>query len=461
MKTIQAVARYFPEQCGGIQIRLSETTPLLKRQGIESKIIAPHAAPEAKSYRHKGIEVYRYPAFPTVKPEPNHGEFIHGGFEQFGQWLRSQEADIYHQHQWTADCGLPHLRLAKSLGLSTIVSIRLPQAICQRHTLMEQGKTACDGKIDVLRCSRCCDPITDSFPDAIVEKISQIPLKVFETLPLPNSVYGLPTTEKTKGKWLRPFATPAFVAARQRSLLEMAKYSDRIITLSEQIREMLLMNGVPPEKVLICRTGIPDSFPVAAPKATVPKPLRVVFLGRWAKTKGIHILVEAIQALPADVPLELTIFGITIDKQYRQDIEQKVKDDPRIQIKPALSRDEIPTILPQFDVLALPAQWFDVRPMVILEAHRLGLPVLGSQMGGILEMVRDGVDGLLLPPTDVSAWSEALFELATDGGNLLNQLRCGIPPVRTMEEEVAQTIAIYEELLSQRSSSESSLEYSL
>ena len=103
----------------------------------------------------------------------------------------------------------------------------------------------------------------------------------------------------------------------------MARLADRIVTLSELLGEMLLLNGVPKDKLTICRTGISDSFPRAATKLKKEKnePLHVVFLGRWNRTKGIHLLVEAVKYLPDALPIKLTIYGSAVDdERYRQEI---------------------------------------------------------------------------------------------------------------------------------------------
>jgi glycosyltransferase involved in cell wall biosynthesis len=453
MKTIQAVARYFPEKCGGIQIRLSELLPLLQAHKVESKIAAAHDRSYENTYKYQGVEVYRYPVFPTPRTEPNHGEIPHGGFEYFARWLKEQKADIYHQHQWNPKCGLPHLRLAKELGMATIVSVRLPEAICQRQTLMLKGQDACDGKIDEVRCSYCCG-VPTSLSASVIKSLSHTPTPICGIASgLARRLDKAPTPiNATATALLSPISIPTYVAARKRSLLEMSRLADCIVTLSEQLYKILLINGVSKEKLVICRTGIPNSFLKTAPNLNkeITKPLQVVFLGRWNKTKGIHILVEAVRSLPTDLPVELTIYGSAVDsEEYREEILKEIECDPRIRVAQPLTREELPSALATFDILALPAQWFDVRPMAVIEAHSLGLPVLGSDIGGIPELIRHNIDGLLLPPTDVKAWAEALTQLAVDS-NLLARLRKGIQPVRTIDMEVADTVAIYRNMLAGR-----------
>lgn len=449
MKTIQAVARYFPESCGGIHIHLSEILPVLQSMGVESKIAASQDEPQENTYNYKGVEVYRYPVFPIAKSEPNHGPIPHGGFDKFAQWLKQQKADVYHQHQWTPKCGLPHLRLAKELGMATAVSVRLPQPICQRQTLMFNGEQQCDGKIDLVRCSKCAG--VGNLPDSVIETLSNVPLPVSQTAEGIMRRLGKASRTNMVGALLNPLSIPAFVAARKEGLQEMAKYADRIVVMSQWVGEALVINGIPREKLFLLKHGIADSFAkVFNQRKIKPKQpgetLRIGFLGRWDKTKGIHIIVEAIKNLPAQVPIELVIHGVKQDENYKKQVINLIDNDPRIVVAKQLKREELGEALSNFDLLAVPSQWLETGPVVVLEAHAYGVPVIGSKLGGIAEKVKHGVDGLLVPASDIQAWAEAFAQLALNA-DYLNQLRQGIQPVRTITMEAADSLILYKSMI--------------
>lgn len=456
MKTIQAVARYFPEPCGGIHIHLSEIIPILQAYGVESTVAASQDVAQEAFYDYRGAKVYRYPTFPTPKSEPNHGAVPHGGFDQFARWLKAQSAEIYHQHQWTPQCGLPHLRLAKELGMGTVVSVRLPQPICQRQTLMLNGKEACNGKIDTVRCSYCCG-VSEQLPPEVIRTLSHMPMPAsIIARGLLRRLDKTPAAMKQSGETiLRPMAIPAFVAARRHGLMEMAKYADRIVAMSEWVYNALMINGIPQEKLFLLRHGISETVrrsPLTQAQDQIqgqPNVLRIGFLGRWAPDKGIHILVEAIQSLPSNFPIQLVIHGVPQDEEYRAQIIERVGNDPRIQIAQHVPREELPLVLSNFDVLAVPSQWLETGPVVVLEAYAHGLPVVGSNLGGVAEKVRHGVDGLLVPPQDVEAWAEAFARLVLEA-NFLEQLRQGIQPVRTIHMEAEESIELYQSVLRER-----------
>jgi len=82
----------------------------------------------------------------------------------------------------------------------------------------------------------------------------------------------------------------------------------------------------------------------------------------------------------------------------------------------------------------------------VLEAFAAGVPVLGSRLGGIAELVREDVDGILVEPASVAGWTAALRTLATEPDRLA-RLRTGIRPPRTMTTAAAEMAALYRRLL--------------
>ena len=97
-------------------------------------------------------------------------------------------------------------------------------------------------------------------------------------------------------------------------------------------------------------------------------------------------------------------------------------------------------------MIAVPSRGLETGPLVVLEAFAAGVPVLGSNLGGIAELVRDGVDGALVALDDVGAWAQAISDLSADRERI-EKLRQGIQPPRTMRAVAAEMAVIYERLL--------------
>ncbi|MCX7597136.1 MAG: glycosyltransferase, partial [Fischerella sp.] len=353
--------------------------------------------------------------------------------------------DVYHQHSWRFDCGLHHLALARKLGMATVVTVHMPEPVCLRGTMMRYAQEACNGLIDITVCGRCLG-IPERVPSWAIKTLSQVPLAV--------SVAAETKLRGSKSVKLRllgkTFGIPPLVAKHRHQLRLLAKLADRIVVPSNWQYDAFRLNGVPEEKLILCRQGVANNFtqqitPIKAENGT----LKIGFLGRWQETKGAQVIAEAVHLLPADIPVELILHATHAD-QYGEANREKVLAlaacDSRIRIAEPLSRQAISEVLANFDLLAVPSQWLETGPLVVLEAQAVGTPVLGANLGGIAELVRHGVDGWLVPAKDTKAWTEAIATLAEDR-NLLAKLRQGIGPVRTMSAVASEMAMLYKEIL--------------
>jgi GT2 family glycosyltransferase len=171
-------------------------------------------------------------------------------------------------------------------------------------------------------------------------------------------------------------------------------------------------------------------------------------------SKAPHVLIEAVQRLPEDA-VTLDVFGTYAayhgDDRYWQRLAP-LMHDRRVRFHGGVPHERIPRILSSIDILAVPSIWPETSPIVIREALAAGVPVVGSRIGGIPEIVDDGVNGLLAAPGDVLDWHRTLSRLVVEPG-LIDRLRQGIGPVRTIDEDVALTRGSYDTSGSRRTAS--------
>ena len=103
-------------------------------------------------------------------------------------------------------------------------------------------------------------------------------------------------------------------------------------------------------------------------------------------------------------------------------------------------------VFANIDVLVVPSLWYDF-PLVIYEAFATGTPVIATNLGGMAEAVSHDVSGLLFERGDADDLCRQLRRILEEPG-LLERLQAGVPPVKTIAEEVTELEGIYQGLVS-------------
>jgi glycosyltransferase involved in cell wall biosynthesis len=152
------------------------------------------------------------------------------------------------------------------------------------------------------------------------------------------------------------------------------------------------------------------------PPATVPRAdsatLRVLYAGRIHQTKGVDVMLQSARRLQRAGSLARP-FHVTIVGTGPQEAELRAEygAEPWCTFTGFVNQADLSDIMVNSDVLCVPSIWFENSPGVLIQALGLGLPVLGSNIGGIPELVEHGQNGLVLPPGDVEAWRSALEDV--------------------------------------------------
>jgi len=216
----------------------------------------------------------------------------------------------------------------------------------------------------------------------------------------------------------------------------LALFTTRLIACTAQVAEKLHnQDGIDARRIVTLANGVDlqrfaDVTPVDIERelgASGSGPWLAV-LGRLEPVKGQAYLLECL-ALLRDQGIEFRCVLIG-DGPERESLVEKVA---RLQLADRVYlagfRDEVPAWLAAIDVLVMPSRW-EGLPMALLEAMALGKPVVAHAVGGVPDVVRDGQEGLLVPPHHPQQMMQALARLLGDaalraqmGANALSRVR--------------------------------------
>ena len=441
MKVLHLPFCYFPDAAGGTETYVAALVRELGALGVECAVAAPAA--EDSVYEHEGVWVHRFAVNPGgVSLDDLSGAGDRHAATRFHTILDRLRPDVVNLHALTSAVSLRSARAAKAHGAALVFTYHTPTVSCPRGTLLRFGAEICDGELAKAPCTEC-----------VLHRrgMNRLSARVASCAPRAAGA-ALGALGLAGGPWTA-LRMSQLVALRHRCFKELMEAADRVVAVCEWVRELLERNGVPPEKITVSRQGFGGAPPQdrEAPKTErrVPgNPLQIAFLGRFHATKGIGLLVEAILQ-DRGLPVRLDIFGLAQDgegERLRAEIEAKFRDDKRIRFREPLPPANVRRTLAGYDALAVPSQWLETGPLVVYEAFAAGIPVVGSDLGGIRELVRHGADGLLVPHASVNAWTASLRRLATEEG-LLTRLRSGVRPPRTMREAAEEMSRVYETVL--------------
>jgi glycosyltransferase involved in cell wall biosynthesis len=195
---------------------------------------------------------------------------------------------------------------------------------------------------------------------------------------------------------------------------------DRVIAISEGIGRVLLSEGLPPEKLRVVRSAVDweryarhCARPEVAERLGVPADaLLVGVVAQLIPRKGHRVLIDALPPLAAAYPdLRVVFFGQgPMESELRQAVAAA---GLATVVRLAGFRDDLEEILPCLDLLVHPAT-MEGLGVSLLQAASAAVPIVASRAGGIPEAVRDGENGVLVPPGDVRALGTAVAALLAD-----------------------------------------------
>jgi len=213
------------------------------------------------------------------------------------------------------------------------------------------------------------------------------------------------------------------------------------------MRDKFISSGISADKIRVVGYGFSDCGLKALSRQSSAC-IRFAFIGNMMPAKGLHVLIKSFYGI-APCKAQLVIYGTAYSYKselsgYTQHIRSMAFQD-NIKLMGAFHHERIGDIFENIDVLIVPSLWQENAPLVIQEAFLAKTPVIASRIGGIPELVVDGVNGLLFEPGNVTQL-RGLIDRVIENPSILDELRKNIPAVKTIEENARELEEIYRQL---------------
>lgn len=230
-------------------------------------------------------------------------------------------------------------------------------------------------------------------------------------LPLVSTFFGVELTWMEKQL---PFLAPA--------LRRIVRGSDAVTAISTYTAERL-RGAVPGVEPVVIPFGAAVESPPAVDAAAEPgeagAPFELLFVGRLVERKGVPLLLDAVASLPPGRRAVLHVVGDGPDRAALEERASRLGLDGRVVFHGFVPHEEKRRRFASCDAFVLPAV-VDAKGdteglgVVLLEAMTYGKPVIASAAGGIVDIVRDGRNGWLVPPGDAAALAGAIAACMDD-----------------------------------------------
>jgi glycosyltransferase involved in cell wall biosynthesis len=252
---------------------------------------------------------------------------------------------------------------------------------------------------------------------------------------------------KRRGKEGEDVDFAAQIERRRGHMRSIFENVDLFIAPSDFLREQFIKFGVAPDRIIQSDYG-QDAAPFKNFRRKPSDKIRFGFAAAIIPSKGLHVLLEAFRGIDTD-RAELNIHGGFVEYHESEDYPSRIESLAKIagvKMHGPYQPREAAEVFSDIDVLVVPSLWYENQPLVIEEAFMASAPVIASNAGGMAELVKPEENGLLFELGNPKSLKEAMQRF-TEDNSLLDRLRRGIPRVKTIEENAAETIGIYRGLL--------------
>jgi glycosyltransferase involved in cell wall biosynthesis len=445
VKILISAPAFFPHSFGGGEIWVYRVSKELLKRGHLVKVLTPGQWKGGKDPYF--IDSYIFENIPVVSFILNPKDVSYKESQlKFGPMTSNILYNILHEHR----PDIVHINGVKS-GLRSLCSeLNIPHLVTAHHMgiacpaggLLRSDYSICDKPANHQDCVPCCTYLRSPkwYTGGL---LGQIPSWIYRPIGKAlNRVKNLPYLGRGL---IYPWLIEQLIES-EKILLSQAKY---FIAPSQTVKELLTRNNCEPSKITVLPHGI-ELLGKSPFEPFSGRLIRFGYIGRIDPSKGLHILLKAVESLSSNGKLcELHIFGATRnpwDEEYRKRTLVNYGGNSKIIDHGLIPPEKIKDAYQNIDVLAVPSILPEAFGLVVAEAFSAGRPVIVANSGALEEQVRNGRDGFIVERNNSKALAEAMQKFI-ESPNLVLEMSNQIPPVKTIQEHVDEVEKIYQSLI--------------
>ena len=360
----------------------------------------------------------------------------------FAELLERERPDVVHFQQLLhLSAGL--VGVARERGIPTVATLNDYWPLCARVQLIRPDGVRCPNNMG-LGCLVCVkekdygriESARSLFP--VLQPLVLHGGDLLERLMRPPSVKVTRFFQESRVLLKRRLRGWREVRDRQPYVLGQLAQTDLNIAPSRFLRDRYLESGAfDPHRFVYSDYGMrTDPLRDVGEKTPSEGVVRFGFVGSLIWYNGIDVLVEAVELLD-DERAVLEVHGDF--RPETDEFQARLRDraGPRVRFRGRFDNNRLAEIYRDLDVLVVPSVWFENSPITIHEAFLLRTPVVTSDIGGMAELVEDGVSGLHFTAGDAHSLAKALRRFL-DEPELARSMGQRTPPVKTIEENARE-----------------------
>lgn len=360
--------------------------------------------------------------------------------DRFDGVLDKVKPDIVHiQHLIFLSASI--VERVKRRGIPIVCTLHDYWFICHQWHFLKKGIGLCD-KNDSSECIEC---IAEQLN--IEKRSKQIYSLLKKILPsqlinmLKNQYVGWQRLKRDES-WYKDK-----IESRDKYMHKICSMIDVFIAPSQYIMNQYVKFGILQDKIKPMKYFIPARLFEGFKKKDSDE--RVFgFIGTILPAKGVDVLINAFKMIESS-KAELRIYGKIASYhgfEYYPSFLKGIAKDYRIRFMGGFNHNKIAEILSEIDVLIVPSVWRENSPLVIHEAILSRTPVVASDIGGIPELIKDGINGFLFRPND-SYDLCVKMKLFIDNPSFIKSMAQNMSCVRDMEKNTKELEGVYQNLL--------------